>query len=292
MGVELLGHVKSALSYTLFQLGGRAFTAATLLTLLLVIAATLAISRSLQNAVARGFARKHFTDEGTLAATQRLLHYVVLLVGVGVALETAGVDLSALFAAGAVFAVAIGFAMQTIMQNFVSGVILLFERAIKPGDVLVVDGVLLKVSQLGIRSTVARTRDDEDLIIPNSVLVGGTVRNLTFRDPQYRLRVVVGVSYGSDMEVVKDALRAVGEAHPDRLDIDPRLQLVGFGASSVDWELSIWTSDPWTWPQQASAIRQAIWDEFLRRRITIAFPQLDVHFEPAVSDGLRRLGAA
>ena len=143
---------------------------------------------------------------GTVGVASRLVHYLIVVTGVGVALNTMGINLTALFAAGALFAVAIGFAMQNLTANFVSGVILLAERAIKPGDVIEFEGQMVRVRDMGIRATVARTLNDEDLLIPNSQIVQSTVSNYTFRDTLYRLRVMVGVSYASDLEVVRKTL--------------------------------------------------------------------------------------
>ncbi len=123
-----------------------------------------------------------------------------------VAMRTTGIRLDALFAAGAVFAVGFGFAMQNIAQNFVSGVILLFERTIKPGDVIEVGGQIVKVQQMSIRATIVRTLDEEDVIVPNSSLVQSNVKNFTLEDNIYRVRVTVGVSYSSDVPKVKAAL--------------------------------------------------------------------------------------
>ena len=134
-------------------------------------------------------------DEGSAKATARLVHYVVLCVGLSVAVHTLGVNLTALFTAGAIFAIALGFAMQNITQNFVSGIILLVERTIKPGDIIEAEGRMVQVTKLGMRATVVRTWDSDDFIIPNSLLVASTVKNFTLRDRLHRLRCLVGVSY-------------------------------------------------------------------------------------------------
>ncbi|HJN77778.1 MAG TPA: mechanosensitive ion channel [Myxococcota bacterium] len=217
-------------------------------------------------------------DEGTIGVTNRLLHYVVLLVGFSIALETAGIRLSGLFAAGAVFAVGLGFAMQTIVQNFVSGVILLIERSIRPGDVLQIEDDIVKVRRMYIRSTVVETLDDLDIIVPNSDLVQSRVRNLTYLDKRYRVRATVGAHYRSDMEQVRAVVEQAGAAVPGRLDDTPPLVLLlDFGDSSVDWEVSVWTDDPWRQRHLRSALNEQIWTSLKAANITIAFPQLDVH---------------
>jgi small-conductance mechanosensitive channel len=204
----------------------------------------------------------------------------VILVGLGVAIQTVGINLGALFAAGAVVAVAVGFAMQNILQNFVSGVILLAERSITELDVLDVEGRVVRVVRMGPRATVVRTRDDEEIIVPNSTLVQSSVTNYTLRDSLYRIRTTVGVAYGSDMDRVTEVLRQAGEAMPNRVpDKDPVVLLLDFGNSSVVFEVSIWEQDPWAARVTRSKLNMTIWNKHKEAGITIAFPQLDVHFD-------------
>ena len=149
---------------------------------------------------------------------------------------------------------------------------------------------MVKVGHMGIRTTVARTLDDEDLVIPNSRLVQSAVKNYTLRDPQFRVRARVGVAYSSDMRAVEAALRrAAGVATWGLADPAPRVLLLEFGASSVDWEVSVWTDEPWHMRRQRSALQLAIWDALQEAGITIAFPQLDLHLDREV---VERLGPA
>ncbi|MFT7519738.1 MAG: small-conductance mechanosensitive channel, partial [Kiritimatiellia bacterium] len=129
--------------------------------------------------VTRALEDRDINAGGTIGVLLNLGRYVLIVVGVAVALDTAGVNLTALFTASAALFVGLGFALQTIAQNFISGLILLIEGAIQPGDILEVDGRVVKVVKMSIRSTVVRSLDDEDLIVPNTVLAQGTVKNLT-----------------------------------------------------------------------------------------------------------------
>jgi potassium-dependent mechanosensitive channel len=212
---------------------------------------------------------------------------------VALALQSAGIKLTAVFAAGAVFAVGFGFAMQNIAQNFVSGVILLIERTIKPGDVLEIGGSIVKVMKMSIRATIVRTLDDEDIIVPNSTLVQSNVKNYTLEDNLYRVKVVVGVAYESDLKLVREVLEKTTADVPwrDRA-YPPRVLLVNFGASSVDYETSAWMHDPFNYRIASSDLREAIWWAFKRANITIAFPQVDVHFPQALAQTLFAAGAS
>lgn len=277
---EFLSRLDSLVNTTLFTLAGTEVTLVSILTFLVILLVSIWVSRILRRFAERWLRIRGVVEEGTVSTTKRLLHYGVILVGLGIGLQTIGINLSALFAAGAVVAVALGFAMQNILQNFVSGVILLAERSITESDVLEVDGRIVRVVRMGTRATVARTRDDEEIIIPNSLLVQSSVTNYTLGDALYRIRARVGVAYGSDMDRVMEVLKRAGEAVVERiLEKDPIVLLLEFGSSSVDFEVSIWAEDPWAARVTRSALNMAIWRHLKDAGITIAFPQLDVHFD-------------
>lgn len=286
--VQLANLMGDVLDIRLFTAFGTEVSIGSAIAVFVILALTWLLSRATQKAFERVLAREELEDPGTVRAAQRLTHFVILLVGMGVALETVGFDLTALFTAGAVFAIGFGFAMQNIAQNFVSGVILLIERSIKPGDVLEVEGSIVKVARMGIRATVARTLDEEDIIIPNSVLVQTPVKNYTYADSLYRLRTSVGVVYGSDMKQVLQALDRVAREMSWRVpNKEPRIFLLGFGDSSVDFEVGVWISDPWRVRIHKSELNQAIWWALKEAGVVIAFPQLDLHLDPPVMESLR-----
>jgi small-conductance mechanosensitive channel len=276
----LLSTIRTWLDIRLFEVGGTPVTGASVLTFLLILLLTLWISRVLQRITERAMVRGGLSRQDTLATTRRLLHYAILIVGFAVALQAIGISLATVFAAGAVAAVAIGFALQNILQNFVSGIILLSERSITETDVLEVEGVIVRIQKMGARAAVARTREDEELIIPNSILVQSTVKNLTLSDPVYRIRSRVGVAYESDMKHVEDALMTAARSVENRAqDHEPVVFLVEFGDSSVLWEVSIWAEGPWEASVTRSDLNKAIWWRLKEAGIKIAFPQLDVHFD-------------
>lgn len=286
-----LGWLGSLLDTHVFMLGEKPVTVATLAIVLASVVFAFWISSIVQRRLNRELERHGVENEGAVAVGARFAHYLIVVIGLGIGLGTAGIDLSALFAAGAVFAIAIGFAVQNVAQNFVSGAILLVEGAIKPGDVLVVNGEMVKVARMGIRSTVARTMDDIEVILPNSVLVTSAVENLTMSDRYIRIRVQVGVTYSADPHLTQTTLMAAAKAFEDRAQAhEPRVLLTGFGSSSVDWEVSIWTSEPWRLPGIASALRLALWDALKQADLVISFPQLDVHVDAPLIAALR--GAA
>ena len=280
----------SGLDTPLFQIGGTTVTPVTLVTFVLVVAASFWVARLSQRAVIRAFGRSGQGDAGAPGVAARLVRYTVLVVGLGIAVDSLGIDLSPLFAAGAFFAVAIGFAMQNIVANFVSGIILLTERAIKPGDILEVEGRLVRVRDMGIRATIARTLDEEDIIVPNSQLVAATVKNYTFQDSTYRLRTEVGVAYSSDMALVRKVLESAADELAWRSETyPPRILMTAFGDSSVNFEVSVWIDHPWEMRSRRSQLNEAIWWALKEADVTIAFPQVDVHFDPPVAESLATL---
>ncbi len=145
---------------------------------------------------------------------------------------------------------------------------------------------------MSIRSTHARTLDDEEIIVPNSHLVQSIVTNFTLRDTLYRVSSEVGVSYGSDMKRVKETLeQAAGAVEWRTRDRDPVVLLVGFGDSSVNFKVSVWIDDPWTMMREKSALNETVWWALKDAGITIAFPQLDLHLDAPKSVPLESVAA-
>ena len=271
----------------LTKFGEVEITPVTVLIFIALLIVTWYVSIFTREAVARALTSRKLGDSGTIASISRLVQYATGFLGVAVALDFIGIDLTTLVTAGAVFAVGIGFALQNIAQNFVSGVILLAERSISPGDIVEIEGRMVRIRVLGIRSTIASTLDDEEIIIPNTFLVQNNVKNHTLNTSLLRVRLGVGVAYESDLDVVLDSLKRAAAAVPSRKkDKLPVVALVGFGASSVDFEVSVWTDDPWSKLQITSDLAFAIWRALHDSGVTIAFPQLDVHVDGPLPAGL------
>jgi small-conductance mechanosensitive channel len=277
-------------SKPLFTLSGTEVTLLSVTIFFLVISIAIVLSFVLQRALKKALANRFEKQKGTLAAILRLVHYSIIIIGFGIGLQTIGINISALFAAGAVFAIAIGFAMQNIVQNFVSGIILLVERTIKPGDILEIEGTVVKVIDMGIRTTIVRTWRDEELIMPNSVFSQSTVKNFTLRDNEFRLGVEVGVAYESDMKKVITVLEETARSIPWRLpEPEPRVLLQDFGDSAVIFGVYLNVDEPWKQRVYMSDLRKAIWFAFIEADITIAFHQVDIHFDPPVTEAFTGL---
>lgn len=278
--MDLLNVGRDILDYPLHTSGVGRVTVATLVALVVMLVLSWWFARAMERALDRAMRRRGVRDEGSIRSIGRLIYYFVLALGFGVSLSTAGLSLSSVFAAGAVFAVGIGLAFQSLAENFVSGIFLLFDQSITSGDVLEVDGKVVRVLEMRMRTTVARTRDEEDLIIPNSVLLQNTVKNYSLKDSTYRLIVTVGVSYDSDMAVVKQVLEKAGAETPERIpDRAARAELLEFADSAVVWRLLIWIADPWRAVAIQCAVNERIWWAFREAGVGIPYPQVDVHLK-------------
>ncbi len=227
-------------------------------------------------------------DEGQRYAFAHIAGYLVYLFGVLVGLQLVGMDLSNLVLLGSAIGVGLGFGLQNIANNFVSGIILLTERPVRVGDRVEVGGTNGDVARIGARSTWVRTNDNVVIIIPNSEFINSRVTNWTANDRQVRFAYPVGVSYGSDPEHVRNVLTDVAARHPDVLsDPPPEVLFSGFGDSSLDFQLRVWTVTRVQTPLVlGSELYFAIFETFRRNGIEIPFPQRDLHLK-SVSASVR-----
>ncbi|SCX98444.1 mechanosensitive ion channel family protein [Thiohalorhabdus denitrificans] len=222
-------------------------------------------------------------DIGLRNSISSLVFYAVLVVGGFIAISAAGFDLTNLAIIAGALSVGIGFGLQNVINNFVSGLILLFERPIKVGDVVEYQGQWAEVLHIRVRSTVVRTYDRAELIVPNSELVSFTVTNWTHSDYRTRLIITVGVAYGSDTQQVRELLLQTAREHPGVYpDPEPAVFFRDFGDSALLFELRCFThlDNVLTVP---SDLRFRIDALFREHGITIPFPQRDVHFLTAPS---------
>jgi potassium efflux system protein len=182
--------------------------------------------------------------------------------------------------------IGIGFGLQDIVRNFIAGIILLIERPLAVGDYVDVGGVTGRVAAIRLRSTTVRTPDNVHILVPNADLISRQVTNLSHRDLVTRLQIPVGVSYGSDVDEVIRVLVAAARDHPDVLDDpEPQAWLMGFGDSSVDFQLNAWIADPSVMIGTKVGLNLAVWRALKEAGIEIPFPQRDLHIRSA--DGLK-----
>ncbi|MGH9548732.1 MAG: mechanosensitive ion channel family protein, partial [Terriglobales bacterium] len=201
------------------------------------------------------------------------------VVGIVIVLENTGIHLAALAVFAGAVGVGVGFGLQNIASNFISGLVILAERPITIGDRIEVAGIAGQVEHIRARSTVIRTNDNIMMIVPNSKFIDSPVTNWTYGDRRVRFRIPVGVAYGSDVNKVRDALLAVAHENPHTLkEPAPSVFLEQFGDSSIDFKLMVWSSEMSARPSRyRSDLNFAIEQNFREAGIEIAFPQRDLH---------------
>jgi small-conductance mechanosensitive channel len=224
-------------------------------------------------------------DAGMQYLISRMAGYIVMVLGLLVALQTAGLNLNSLTVLAGALGVGIGFGLQNIVNNFVSGLILMGERSIQIGDRVDVGGTLGQVTRIGARATTIQTNDNISYIVPNSEFVSNRVVNWSHAgDPRVRLRIPIGVSYRSDPQRVRELLleAAVRNEHVLK-NPEPQVVFREFGDSSLNFELRIWTSDMTYRPGVLkSELYFAVWDTLKEHGIEIPFPQRDLHIKEPV----------
>jgi len=209
----------------------------------------------------------------------KLIKLVVAVAAIMLAISSMGVNLSAFAFLGGAIGLGLGFGFQKVISNLISGVILLGDRSIKPGDVIEVDQTYGWINTLGARYTSVITRDGTEHLIPNEMMITEKVVNWSFSDEKVRLKIPFGTSYDSDPRQVMKLVLESAEEHPRVLDKPgPVVRLMGFGDSGVDFELRIWIRDPSAGVNNVrSDLYLGIWDTFKEHNIEIPFPQRDLH---------------
>ena len=217
---------------------------------------------------------------GVSYALSTLVHYTVLTLGFFLALGVAGVDLTKATILAGALGVGVGFGLQNIVNNFVSGLILLFERPVQIGDAVTIGSVSGQVKHIGIRSSTVRTWDGAEVILPNAALIADPVTNWTLSDRVRRLTLIVGVAYGTDPAAVVDLLRGVAVAHEAVIEHpEPQALFMGFGDSALNFELRVWTDRADAWAPVQSELYLALHAALTKAGISIPFPQRDVHLD-------------
>lgn len=222
---------------------------------------------------------------GARSAIKRLVHYALFTLGFFIAVSMAGIGLEKFAIIAGALGVGIGFGLQNIVNNFISGLILLFERPIKIGDTISLDDQWGTVTKIGLRSTVVETLDRAEVIVPNADLIAQKVTNWTLTSNVTRLIIPVGVAYGSNLTSVLSILDKVGSEHPEVLkEPAPSAIFTQFGESSIDFELRVWVDDISKRLAVKSELGQAIDTLFREAGISIPFPQRDLHLRSIESN--------
>ncbi|SFM98025.1 mechanosensitive ion channel domain-containing protein [Thermodesulforhabdus norvegica] len=256
---------------------GFTFRLSSIVYAILIITVTQVANRWIRRAIRDHALGRSGLDEGLQESIVTITGYLVWFFAIIMILNTLGVSGTSLTVAFGALGVGLGFGLQNIFNNFVSGLILLFERPIQVGDIVEVEGTWGEVKKINVRSTVVQTWDNASVIIPNSALVSERVTNWSFRDARVRRNIDVGVAYGSDVILVRDTLMEIANNHPAVFrEPEPSVLFVDFGDNALIFRLRVWTTVRKSLEVETE-IRYEITRLFSERGIEIAFPQRDIH---------------
>ncbi len=204
---------------------------------------------------------------------------------IGLAIESLGFKITVILAGSAALLVGVGLGLQQTFNDFVSGIILLFERTIKVGDILEIDKSIVKILKIGLRTSDAIDRDDISIILPNSSIINNKVINWSHQSKKARFRIFVNVAYGSDVDLVIKLLIESAVEHPQIFDKNLiNARFINFGNSSLDFELLFFSENAFRIENVKSDIRKIINRKFIENHVVVPFPQMDIHIKSKSSE--------
>ncbi|WP_337193892.1 mechanosensitive ion channel family protein [Pontibacillus yanchengensis] len=267
---------------TLFSIGDQQISVFLVVLVILILSLSQRISKLMTSYIFPTVYKRYDLDRGVQFTFDKIFHYTIMVLAAVISLSTIGIELSALTVFAGIVGVGIGFGLQNVASNFISGIIILFERPIKVGDRVLVDDIIGDVEKINMRATIIRTLDNERIIVPNSYFLEEKVINRSYGDRVMRLVLPVGVAYGSDVNQVREVLLQVAEQErlvsPTVLSKpEPFVNFVGFGDSSLDFELFVWISEPDKVIVMKSNLNFRIYNMLAEHNIEIPFPQRDLH---------------
>lgn len=277
--LDILPIVTQTLDSVAFTLAGNRISALSVINFLLLVAFLFTLAMWLSSVVERRMQGSKYLSASLRVALGKIVKFFLIALSILVALDAVGLDLTALTVFGGALGVGLGFGLQRIASNFISGFLLLFDRSIKPGDVISIGNKFGWVHELRARYIVVRDRDGVDTLIPNENLVTTDVINWSYGDRNVRLKIPVQISYADDPEKAMQLMVDAAKQNPRVLqDPAPVGRLLEFGDNGIGLELRIWINDP---EQGVNNVRSdlnlAIWRAFKENNITIPFPQRDVY---------------
>jgi len=273
--------VIDVLNNQLITLGGINITVWRIIYLALLVFLLIFISKRIRNWLVHKVLAKSALDLGTRTAIGTITRYTIILIGLMIILQSVGIDLSTLTVLAGALGVGIGFGLQNVTNNFVSGIIILFERPIKVGDRIEVENIAGDVVRISMRATTVITNDNISVIIPNSEFISSKVINWSHNDRNVRFNIPVGVSYKEDPQKVKELLLSVANDNDSVLKKPaPDVIFDEFGDSSINFYLRVWTTTLIQAPKLLkSQLYFEIFKRFREKGIQIPFPQRDLHIK-------------
>jgi small-conductance mechanosensitive channel len=248
-----------------------------ILLLILILLATLLVSRFFKVLIEDEIGSRVRLPKGVPFAISVTIRYFIVILGFVFALSAAGINLGEFGLIAGALGIGIGFGLQNIVGNFISGLILIYERPVQTGDTIEVETLMGQVKRIGVRSSSVRTYDGAEVVVPNSNLVSNQLINWTLSDNRRRIEIRVGVAYGSDPNVVLELLKTVAQEHENVLpDPEPLALFEEFGDSSLNFRLLFWVHFEKGFTTK-SDVSIGIYNILKENNITIPFPQMDVY---------------
>ena len=262
-----------------FSIGTRRFSLLGVINSIVVVAVLFVVARIANRIVVHSVGRLHALDMSQRVLLQKLASIAVVVIAGLLGIDLLGIDLTALTVFSGAVGLAVGFGLQKTFGNLIAGLILLMDRSVKPGDVIVVGDTFGAVSKIGVRAVSVVTRDGKEHLIPNEQLMTEPVENWSYSSRNVRIHIPVGVGYGSDLpKAQKLMIEAATAAARVLVDPKPSVWLKGFGDNSVDHDILVWIADPELGVGNVrSDILNRVWVLFQDNAIEIPFPQRDVH---------------
>lgn len=280
---EIFSYIREILNIQLFTISEVPVTIASILIFFLLLTFFILVGIFVRRAINRKIFKRFNVDEGTSYTLSRITQYIIITIGVLISFNFVGINLSSLTVIFGLLSVGIGFGLQNVTSNFISGLIILFERPISVGDRVVVNDIEGDIIEINIRSTMVRSVNNISIVVPNSEFVSKDVINYSHGDPTYRLDLNVGVSYDSDLDTVLKALREVALNNSNVMkNPGPEVHLIEFGDSSWNMQLRSWIPNVKDYPKIRNELNQAIVRTFRQYNIVIPFPQRDLHMRSSV----------
>ena len=267
------------LNFEIISAGKYSLKVATIIIVLLILLGAKALLWLIKKSLFRK-ANKEHSNLGNTYSLFQIIKYVVWVIAAAFILETIGVKVTILIAGSAALLVGVGLGLQQTFNDIISGIILLSERSIKVDDVLEIDGDVVMIQEIGLRTSKGLNRDDISIIIPNSLITTNKVINWSHQSTKTRFRIDIGVAYGSDVDFGLKILEESAFEHPDIYHRElTEARLVNFGASSLDFQVLFFSKHIFRIGKTKSDIRRNIVSKLRENNITIPFPQMDVHMK-------------
>ncbi len=271
-------YIENILEFELFEIGRYTLSVYNLLLVIIIFFAVKGVTHTVDTVLKKRLAKKGVADEGRSSSITQIVKYIVYILGFFLMVKSLGINIDLIIGVFAALGLGIGFALQDVFKDLISGIIILFEGNVSVGDILEVDGLTGSVKQIKLRTSLIRTRDGIYMVIPNSKIVNEKVVNWSADNRITRFNIPIGVAYGSDINKVKELLLQCAASNKMvSKRPSPVVFFKDFGDYALSFELHFWVLDTWNIESTKSDIRFEIDKIFKENNISIPFPQRDVH---------------